>query len=146
MQSILEDFKATLDQASDRLAKLTEAESSVTAAPDKWSKKKILGHLVDSACNNHQRFVRAQLEEELVFPAYEQEGWVRVQQYQGQSWTELLALWQSYNHHLLHVMASVPAAKLTRRCIIGNNNPVTFEFLMTDYVRHLKHHLKQILG
>ncbi|HEX2524456.1 MAG TPA: DinB family protein, partial [Terriglobia bacterium] len=96
--------------------------------------------------NNHQRFVRAQLSEELIFPAYQQEDWVIAQCYQQESWSQLLELWQSYNCHLLHVMACIPSEKLGCRCVIGSNQPVTLEFLMKDYLVHLKQHLRQILG
>ena len=102
--------------------------------------------MIDSAANNHQRFVRAQLGQELAFPGYEQERWVAVQRYQDESWEALVALWQHYNQHLLHVMECVPGDQLSRRCVIGDNDPVTLEFLMKDYVVHLKHHLEQILG
>lgn len=146
MQATLEEFKSTLKRAQKQLSAITEAESSVIPSTGKWSKKQILGHLIDSASNNHQRFVRAQLGHELVFPAYEQEGWVVVQQHQQRAWSDLVALWQDYNRHLLHLIVSVPADKLDRRCVIGNSNPVTLEFLMKDYVVHLKHHLRQILG
>ena len=75
-----------------KLAKITDAESAKPLASGKWSRKKILGHLVDSASNNHQRFVRAQLTESLSFPEYEQEGWVQSQHYQEESWADLVAL------------------------------------------------------
>ena len=102
--------------------------------------------MIDSAANNHQRFVRAQLGQELAFPGYERERWVAVQRYQDESWEALVALWQHYNRHLLHVMVRVPGEQWRRRCVIGDSNPVTLEFLMKDYVVHLKHHLEQILG
>ena len=146
MQSTLNDFKSTLDHALAQLAQITDTDSEQVVSPEKWSKKQVLGHLIDSAANNHQRFVRAQLGQELVFPGYEQERWVAVQYYQGESWNALVALWQDYNRHLLHVMARVPSDQLSRQCVIGDSNPVTLEFLMKDYVVHLKHHLEQILG
>ena len=146
MQSTLDDFKSTLDHALAQLAKITDSDSQKVVSPEKWSKKQVLGHLIDSATNNHQRFIRAQLGQELVFPGYEQEAWVAVQHYQDESWNALVALWQHYNRHLLHVMACVPGGQLTRRCVIGDNDPVTLDFLMKDYVVHLKHHLEQILG
>jgi hypothetical protein len=71
---------------------------------------------------------------------------VSVQHYQDESWEALVALWQHYNRHLLHVMERVPGDQLSRRCVIGDNDAVTLEFLMKDYVVHLKHHLHQILG
>jgi len=146
MQSTLDDFKSTLDHAVVQLGKITDSDSQRVPSPGKWSKKQVLGHLIDSAANNHQRFVRSQLGPELVFPGYEQEGWVAVQHYQDESWNALIALWQYYNRHLLHLMRHVPGDQLTRRCVIGDNDAVTLEFLMKDYVVHLKHHLRQILG
>jgi DinB family protein len=146
MQAIIQDFRSTLSSACEQLKRISESEGSRIPEAGKWSRKQILGHLIDSASNNHQRFVRAQLSEDLVFPAYEQESWVRAQGYQLESWSQLLELWQSYNRHLLNVMACVPTEKLGSRCVIGSNQPVTLEFLMKDYLVHLKHHLRQILG
>ena len=146
MQSTLDDFRSTLDDAVVQLSKITDSDSQKVVSPEKWSKKQVLGHLIDSVANNHQRFIRAQLGQELVFPGYEQEAWVAVQHYQDESWDALVALWQHYNQHLLHVMECVPGDRLSRRCVIGDNDPVTLEFLMKDYVVHLKHHLEQILG
>ena len=146
MQSTLDDFKSTLDHALVQLRKITDSYNQKVVSPEKWSKKQVLGHLIDSAANNHQRFIRAQLGQELTFPGYEQEAWVAVQHYQDESWDALVALWQHYNRHLLHVMACVPGDQLSRRCVIGDTDPVTLEFLMKDYVVHLKHHLEQILG
>jgi len=146
MQRILEGFRSVLDVAPGRLALIPEAESARVPAPAKWSKKQILGHLIDSASNNHQRFVRAQLDSPLHFPAYAQEFWVSAQNYQAESWCDLIDCWTSYNRHLLHVMAHIPADRLANRCVIGEGSPVTLEFLAEDYVRHLEHHLRQILG
>ncbi|MCI0627312.1 MAG: DinB family protein [Acidobacteria bacterium] len=145
MQSTLDDFKSTLDQAPVQLSKIADSDSGKIPSAGKWSKKQVLGHLIDSAANNHQRFVRAQLGQELAFPGYEQEGWVAVQHYQEESWSTLIELWHSYNRHLLHVMARVPPNKINHRCAIGSSNPVTLEFLMKDYVVHMKHHLRQVL-
>ncbi|MDE3059166.1 MAG: DinB family protein, partial [Bacteroidota bacterium] len=122
-----------------------ESESSVKPAPDKWSKKEILGHLIDSASNNHQRFVRAQLSAEITLPAYEQDAWVKTQAYCNESWESLVQLWKSYNRHLLHVIVSIPENMLENYCFIGDSEPVTLKSLIEDYVRHVKHHLEQIM-
>jgi len=109
-----------------------------------WSRKQVLGHLIDSASNNHQRFVRAALQGQLDFPGYDQQGWVRVQAVEEAPWPTLIALWASYNRHLAHVIAHLPPAQLGTACRIGSGEPVTLRFLVEDYLRHLLHHLAQL--
>lgn len=146
MKEALKRFRNLLDTVPSRLETLTEPKRASPAAVGKWSKKEILGHLIDSAANNHQRFVRTQAEPQFAFPGYAQDFWVSTQQYQQESWKSLIDLWRGYNTHLLHVMEQVPEEKRRHRCSIGGAEPVTLEFLMKDYVRHLEHHLRQILG
>lgn len=157
MQDALADFRRTIDEAAARLGALSEHEASRTRADGKWSAKQIIGHLIDSAANNHQRFVLAQLRDDLAFPGYQQEEWVSVQHYDEAEWPVLVALWRSYNLHLLHVMAHTPAAKLQTPCTqhtldriawqtVSQSEPVTLAYLMRDYIGHLKHHLRQIFG
>ncbi len=73
--------------ARDRLQAIDETKSARRPAPGKWSPKEIIGHLIDSASNNHQRFVRAQFQDHLIFPGYNQEAWVEAQDYQNSQWT-----------------------------------------------------------
>jgi hypothetical protein len=157
MDKWLEDFKQTIDSASLRLLQINETQSEQSRAEDAWSSKQIIGHLIDSAANNHARFVLAQLKDDLVFPGYAQNEWVQVQQYQRAHWPQLVELWRAYNLHLLHVMANTPPEKLRRRCTqhslqtiafesVSNDESVTLEYLMKDYVVHLRHHLGQIFG
>jgi hypothetical protein len=128
----------------DNLAGISEAEASRTPVPGRWSKKQILGHLIDSAGNNHQRIVRAQIEARLDFPGYEQESWVAVQSYANESWPDLVDLWQSFNRHLLHVIMAVPEASLSRPCAIGGREPIPLAEVIDGYVDHVEHHLEQI--
>jgi hypothetical protein len=146
MKNALTDFEAIMSMALPRLLAISETDSSVRRGPEKWSKKEILGHLIDSASNNHQRFVRAQLSSEIKWPGYEQTEWVRTQGYQRESWESLVALWKAYNLHLLHVAAAIPPDRLSTLCFIGDDEPVTLEFIVADYVRHLKHHIEQIIA
>ncbi len=138
-------LQTTVEMAAPLLRQIDDAAASRKPAPEKWSKKEILGHLIDSAANNHQRFVRAQLQAELRFPGYEQVGWVRVQDYRGVSWSGLINLWLNYNLHLAHVAGKVTPERLRTRLWIGEGEETTLGFLIEDYLRHVKHHLEQIL-
>jgi DinB superfamily len=157
MEDLIEDFRRTVEEAAWRMLAMSEAESGRPRADGKWSPKEIVGHLIDSASNNHQRFVRAQFTDHLVFPGYEQESWVRAQGYGDEPWPLLVELWRSFNLHLAHVMERAPesARRASREqhnlddigwIKIGEGKPATLEYLMRDYVGHLKNHLRQILG
>lgn len=139
-----ETLRRILAAAGPHLRGLDESRVSRQPAPGKWSQKEILGHLIDSAANNHQRFVRAQLAAELSFPKYEQDGWVRCQDYARAEWSSLVDLWHAYNAHLAFLAGGIPAAKLTTPCRIGDGSPITLGFLLEDYVQHLQHHLRQL--
>ena len=141
MRSISDNLRHTVERHKLSLSARSEVDS---AAPGHWSKKQILGHLVDSASNNHQRFVRALLEDELRWPGYDQPGSVRVQRYSDYPWSALVELWASYNHFLAHVIESFPDSKRGTTCRIGDNAPMTLEELALDYIRHMEHHLSQI--
>jgi hypothetical protein len=143
-RQIADDLTATVLNAVETLRPLDAAVVTHRPSPDRWTIKEVVGHLIDSAANNHQRFVRAQLVEFLVFPKYEQNDWVRCQFYNEVAWEDLIELWQRYNFHLAHVMRHVPAEALTTGCVIGDYDTVTLHFLMEDYVVHLKHHLAKI--
>jgi hypothetical protein len=157
MNEALEDFRRTIEEAGERLRHMPEALTRDPLSDGKWSAREVIGHLIDSASNNHQRFVRAQFTDELIFPPYEQEAWVSAQRYNDEPWSILVQLWESYNLHLLHVMSAIPAEMRTRLCrkhnlqriaweTVSETEPVTLEFLMLDYIAHLKNHLKQIFA
>lgn len=141
LETAVTEFSSLLDVASAQLPLLTDVS---TRPRGHWSKKEILGHLIDSASNNHQRFIRGQLQDELATPNYAQEQWVAAGLYQEREWKDLVELWLAYNRHLLHLMKNVAAARLKTIVHIDNHQPMTLEFVMVDYVRHLKHHLEQI--
>ncbi|HKG45781.1 MAG TPA: DinB family protein [Pyrinomonadaceae bacterium] len=152
----LDGFRDTILSANARLRDIPGAQSRQKISPDEWAPIEVLGHLIDSAANNHQRFVRAQFTDDLVFPGYEQEQWVSSQNYRDESWPEVVQLWSSYNLHLLHVASVIPKEILTKPRarhtldqiafnLADKNEPATLEYLIRDYVDHLRHHLNQIL-
>jgi len=153
----LEEFRETIVDATTRLRDITPEQSRSKVSDENWSRTEILGHLVDSAANNHQRFVRAQFTDDLVFAGYEQDRWVSVQKYRDESWPDLIQLWSSYNLHFLHVFAAIPEGTRTKSrakhnldeialVAVSKNQPATLEYLMRDYVDHLRHHLNQIFA
>ena len=144
MQALSQKLHQIIDAASLHLTTVDEPLTAEPIRPGGWSRKQLLGHLIDSASNNHQRFVRASLQDALNFPGYDQNGNVRAQPFQQVAWTQLVALFTAYNRFLAHVIANLPEAKLQTLCRIGAENPVTLEYLATDYVDHLTHHLGQM--
>lgn len=145
MKDLAVELERLLDETEPRLLAFAEREAEAIRPGGRWSRKEILGHLVDSAVNNLQRFVRAQLQQELVFPSYEQEGWVAVQGYAARPFGALVLLWASLNRHVAHVVSRIPPERLLTPCRLGDGQPVTLELVAHDYVRHLRHHLEQIL-
>src|SRR4051812_34269316 len=143
METAASALRERVDNAGTWLRAIPEADAAVKPAPEKWSKKEILGHLIDSAANNHQRFVRAQLQDELTFPKYEQEGWARCQEYAAADWSLLIDLWSAYNTHLAWVIERIPAAKVSMPVQIIGYDPCTLGYLVEDYVVHMDHHLGQ---
>lgn len=144
MRELCDALLNTVGVAEPVLRKVSEADSETPALPGGWSRKQLMGHLIDSASNNHQRFVRAALAGELDFPRYDQNGNVRVQSPDKAPWSLLVDLWAAYNRYLAHVIAHLPVESLNAVCRIGDGEPVTLRFLAEDYLAHLKHHLQQI--
>lgn len=135
----LKTFDAMVSAFHDRLLAVPVEKTSIKPAPDKWSLKEILGHLIDSASNNHQRFVRLQEESSLSLPGYNQENWVRIQRYNAMNWDDLVPLWYLLNILLLHVIEG-----MSEDCL-GNiyqspEGPIALDSLVKDYFRHLDGH------
>lgn len=157
MNDFLDDFRQTVEAAAARLLSLSPSASQAPPSPGKWSPREVIGHLIDSAANNHQRFVRAQFTDDLQFHGYEQAEWVGIQGYNDESWEQLVQLWKLYNLHLLHLISRIPNEQLTKQRrkhnlhqlawqAIPEEQPATLEYFIRDYLAHLKHHLRQISG
>lgn len=146
MDDAIERLRHAVRELPAVLARVSDAEASAPQGPGRWAKKEVVGHLIDSASNNHQRFVRGQLQPGQTFPRYEQDGWVRVQQYRAAPWAELIELWRAYNSHLARVGEAMSADARAATCRVGDGDDVTLAALFVDYVDHLEHHLRQMLG
>jgi len=145
MKDIARQIRSFISKVEPQLSCMNHDEMGFKPDPHKWSKKEILGHLIDSAANNHQRFVRAVNKVAVQFPTYDQDEWVRIQRYNETSWSFLVTFWSAYNSHLSRVIECIPEDAESFPCNIGKEEPVTLEFVVRDYLRHLQHHLKDIL-
>ena len=144
METVAKDLEAKLE-ISQKLRLMNEPAASRRPAPGKWSAKETMGHLIDSAANNHQRFVRMQMQKHLELEGYDGDAWVKLERYGERPWLEIVNLWESYNRHLAHLIRNVdvPALKHTWRSPEGKI--VDLEFVIRDYVAHMQHHLDQIV-
>ncbi len=130
VETSIRKLKFLCDTIPSLMMQIPEVEFSSKPIPAKWSKKEIVGHLIDSATNNHQRFVRAQFEQKPTI-SYNQNEWNKFN-------------WTVYNKHLLTIIKLIPKESMIKECNTGQNN-ITLEFLFDDYVNHLEHHLNQII-
>lgn len=156
MNPLASELQDLVEHTAQRLLALSEVEARQRGA-EGWSAKQVLGHLIDSAANNHARFVRAQFTDDLLFAGYDQEQWVAAQRYEEEAWPVLVQLWKSYNQHLAHVIAGIPESTLkqtrarhTLNTIawqtIRADEPTTLEYLIGDYLNHLKAHVEQLFA
>ena len=101
MQAYVAGLRAAVDRATPALRRMGDEESRRPLRPGKWCAREVIGHLIDSASNNHQRFVRAQFKDDLLFDGYEQDAWVSLQRYSEAPWSELIDLWRYFNLHIV---------------------------------------------
>lgn len=153
--SLGDELRSRVVAAAEQLEWIPDTAATMRPAAGKWSPKEVIGHLIDSACHNHSRFVRARLEDGLEFPGYEQDAWVTAQDYMSAEWAELVTLWRAYNLHIARIVDLIPADVLVAPRTMHNldviawrtvprEQPVTLEYFIRDYIAHLEHHLAQI--
>lgn len=142
-------LRETVEAALPLLRGLAREQVVADPYPPKWSKIEILGHLIDSASNNHQRFVRMQAQPAVTLPGYAQNFWTDTQHYLKADWPLLVELFGNYNRHLAHVIEVADPRMLDNTIVIegaqGPAGPFTLRFIMGDYIEHMRHHLRQIL-
>lgn len=142
--------------AGNELAQFAPDETEPRPAPGKWSKKELLGHLIDSGLNNLNRFIRASTMDNLIFEGYDQDGWVVAQQYQSAEWTDLVSLWVGLNLQLARVIEGISKEVRYRQHTqhsfhsmafktIPEDEATTLNYLIVDYVGHLEYHLAQLI-
>jgi hypothetical protein len=133
-----------LETIPSKLLGISKEEFLQKQSTEKWSKKEILGHLIDSAANNHHRFIRIQYEKNPVI-SYDQEQWNKLNYWQDCDTHELINFWLMYNHHLLKIIRNIPDENLFLTCTTDVDKTVTLEFLIADYIEHQEHHLRQLI-
>ncbi|MBT8382951.1 MAG: DinB family protein [Ignavibacteria bacterium] len=149
LKVVINRLKNNIETVPKRFLQFPEEELTGKPEPSKWSKKEILGHLVDSAANNHHRFVKAQFQvEPFHMEGYAQNEWVDIQRYNEKNSKSLVELWKLYNDHILFIMENTPEQNLEIKCIAEDafENAETLFYLMKDYVDHMDHHLSQIFN
>ncbi len=134
-----------VEREANLLSAINESDAGHKPSPSAWSKKQELGHLIDSAANNHVRFVVASIQDEFRGPGYAQDAWVDRHAYNEVPWTEILDFWKRYNHFLADLIQCIPDDRLQTACVVGENPTATLQFLIEDYTLHMQHHLDHIL-
>lgn len=145
MNHISEKLLTLVHESISKFENISEEDWQLRKNPRKWNKKEILGHLIDSAANNHQRFVRTQFEESPII-VYNQNSWVESQFYNNADLQNMIKLWEYFNIHLAYLISSIPKEKLDLKCDIRKNEHVTLEWIITDYLEHMEHHINQIIN
>jgi hypothetical protein len=143
---ISQDLLRRIDTELPHLKALSPERAAAKPANGGWSPKEELGHLIDSAANNHQRFIRAQVEGEFRGQGYAQDEWVKTSGYQDMEWHAVVELWRWYNTLLAHVIGRVPETRSKARVVIGWDGSKPLDFIVEDYVIHMQHHLDHLLG
>ncbi len=133
-----------IDRLPARLQVLPSDKVERKPSPDAWSPKEELGHLLDSAANNHQRIVRAQLEDKPAMPGYDGDAWVVLHRYQSRDWRSLIELWAALNRQLLAAAEAAPDSAWLRTCTIAESAPLTLRFVFDDYLDHMLQHLRHM--
>jgi hypothetical protein len=145
-QKLARDLANAVERESPTLRAITDEAAMTPLREGVWSRKQELGHLIDSATNNHVRFVRGSLEPEFHGPSYDGNGWVALHGYAELPWIALIEFWERYNRFLVDLVARIPEERLKTPCSIGSSSPVTLGFVIEDYIAHMQHHLDHILG
>lgn len=145
MKEVAQELESITTGLAKRIADIPESEFSAKLNYEKWSKKEVLGHLIDSAENNLRRFICGQYESEPPKIKYDQNFWVNANGYQHSPSIEVIENWKLINLKICRVLTSMPKENYSKTCDFGEGKLLTLEWLAIDYVKHLKHHVNQII-
>lgn len=156
MNQLQQNLAHVIDHATPSLLAISEKDFSTKPSPERWSKKEILGHLIDSAYNNHQRFIRAEGRTNLIFDGYDQVAWVKRNAYQERVASNIIQCWKVANQHLATMIGQINTEVLQQKSNEHNfhqigmrpvaaSEPVSLAYMIEDYIFHAEHHLSQII-
>ncbi|MCW8848828.1 MAG: DinB family protein [Melioribacteraceae bacterium] len=157
MINIEKDLIHTIKKSVEKLLMISDETAAIKKSVGKWSQKEILGHLIDSANVNLNRFLSGIKSEDLIFDTYPQNDWVEVQNYNARNWKDLIDLWSALNLHITKLIGQIPEEVLNRSTnnhnfdkicweVVPQNEETSLSYLIKDYIGHLEHHLKQIFN
>ena len=147
MKNVTQELNQLVTEYAAKFNAIHDSEFSNKPLPNKWSKKEVLGHLIDSAQNNLRRFICGQYESTPPKIVYDQDYWVKANNYQQTDGKEVIATWKLINTRIATILETMPASSYPKECDTGKNSVSlhSLEWLAVDYVKHLKHHLNQII-
>jgi hypothetical protein len=143
MEELIKKLESHCDTTYSKLLCISETDFYYKPDLNKWSKKEIIGHLIDSATNNHHRLIRAQYQDTPLV-VYDQNQWVLLSNYHDYPSKQLIDLWRGYNLHIVHILNNMSPSSLKRKC--ETTSVFSLEYIVVDYLRHLEHHLDQIFS
>jgi hypothetical protein len=144
MERLIEELNHIVESYSKKISNLNDADFSAKPLPHKWSKKEILGHLIDSAQNNLRRFICGQYEATPPNIVYDQDFWVASNEYQNMKKEDIVQLWKLINYRIAAVLKHMPKNHYPKQCDTGTLH--SLQWLAEDYVKHMKHHINQIIS
>jgi hypothetical protein len=147
MNETITELLSIVNSYSERFQTFSENEFSAKPNPSKWSKKEVVGHLIDSAQNNLRRFIVGQYESVPPKITYEQDFWVAANGYQNLSKADVIDLWKLTNYSIANVWKNMDPKNYSKKADTGKTDQQlhTLEWLAVDYNKHMKHHINQII-
>ncbi len=144
-------------KATNEIQAIPEEQMSKKPAENKWSKREILGHLIDSAYNNHRRFIKATTQDHLIFEGYDQDAWVNINNYQNRTTAEVIHLWRETNLNLCFMLPKLSDDLLLKKTtqhhfhtmcmqLLPVGEASNLAYLIWDYIFHQEYHLNQIIA
>ena len=148
MEKVIQELNAIVEEFTAKFSQFSETELAEKPFPNKWSKKEVIGHLIDSAQNNLRRFIVGQYEKTPPKIVYQQDFWVAANNYQHMTGEDVINLWQLVNSQIANVLTTMPKEFYSRLCDTSHEGEQhrSLEWLAQDYVKHMKHHLNQVIA